>query len=197
VTFDTKAIASWAGDSQWRALQADWTRFRSHGYTAWSCEGFWALAIYRVQRILHSRRPAWLWIPARIVVGILSRLFNAYAQIHLSAYANIGPGTLIPHPGAIWINGLTTIGSGCTIFHGCTIGIGPLDGGATIGDDVFLSCNTCILGPVKIGDNALIAANSLVISNVPAGATAIGVPAKIVPKMWSSAQVSKASEAAR
>jgi serine O-acetyltransferase len=35
---------------------------------------------------------------------------------------------------------------------------------------------------VTIGDGAMIAANSLVIDNVPPGSTAIGVPAKILPR---------------
>jgi serine acetyltransferase len=37
------------------------------------------------------------------------------------------------------------------------------------------------LGPIKIGAHAKIGANSLVISDVPAGATALGVPARILP----------------
>ena len=36
---------------------------------------------------------------------------------------------------------------------------------------------------MNIGDGAMIAANSLVISNVPAGFTAIGVPAKMLPEI--------------
>jgi serine O-acetyltransferase len=34
---------------------------------------------------------------------------------------------------------------------------------------------------VKIGDGAVIAANTLVIDDVPANATAIGVPARVLP----------------
>jgi serine O-acetyltransferase len=50
-----------------------------------------------------------------------------------------------------------------------------------IGDHVFISCNSSIIGAVSIGDSAVIAANTLVIDDVPAGATAIGVPARILP----------------
>ena len=53
-------------------------------------------------------------------------------------------------------------------------------GGANIGDHVFIGCQSCILGPVAIGDGAIIASCSLVIEDVPAGATAIGVPARIL-----------------
>jgi serine O-acetyltransferase len=52
-----------------------------------------------------------------------------------------------------------------------------------IGDHVYIGCHSSIIGAVTIGDNAVIAANSLVISDVPAGFTAIGVPAKNLPKI--------------
>jgi acetyltransferase-like isoleucine patch superfamily enzyme len=58
---------------------------------------------------------------------------------------------------------------------------GPRPGGATIGDHVFIGCHSSVIGPVVVGDDALIAANSLIIDNVPAGFTAIGVPAKMLP----------------
>jgi serine O-acetyltransferase len=67
----------------------------------------------------------------------------------------------------------------------CTIGAGPRAGGATIGDHVYIGCHSSIIGAVTIGDDAMIAANSLVISDVPAGVTAIGVPAKMLPKVSS------------
>ena len=51
----------------------------------------------------------------------------------------------------------------------------------TIGNNVFIGAYATVLGGIKIGDGAKIAANSLVICDVPAGATAIGVPAKVYP----------------
>jgi serine O-acetyltransferase len=66
----------------------------------------------------------------------------------------------------------------------CTIGAGPRPGGAVIGDHVFIGCHASIIGAVTIGDDATVAANSLVISDVPAGCTAIGVPAKILPVIF-------------
>ncbi len=56
------------------------------------------------------------------------------------------------------------------------------DGGVpTIGDDVFIGAGAVVLGAIHIGQGARIAANSLVLTDVPAGAMAIGVPAKIYP----------------
>jgi serine O-acetyltransferase len=97
--------------------------------------------------------------------------------------AEIGPGLIIPHGGPIRVHGDTRIGADCALHHVCTIGAGPRPGGATIGDHVFIGCHSSIIGAVNIGDGAMIAANSLVISNVPAGFTAIGVPAKMLPEI--------------
>jgi serine O-acetyltransferase len=52
-----------------------------------------------------------------------------------------------------------------------------------IGGHVDIGAGAKILGAVEVGDHAFIAANSLVITNVPAGTTAIGVPARVLPKM--------------
>ena len=49
-----------------------------------------------------------------------------------------------------------------------------------IGDDVFIGAGAKILGAVTIGDGARIGANAVVVCDVPAGATAVGVPARIV-----------------
>jgi acetyltransferase-like isoleucine patch superfamily enzyme len=56
-------------------------------------------------------------------------------------------------------------------------------GGATIGDNVFIGCHSSITSNVTVGDGAMIPANSPVISDVPAGFTAIGVAAKMLPEI--------------
>ena len=43
----------------------------------------------------------------------------------------------------------------------------------TIGDDVFIGCNTNLVAPVTVGDRVFIAAGSTVTKNVPSGALAI------------------------
>jgi serine O-acetyltransferase len=37
-----------------------------------------------------------------------------------------------------------------------------------------------ILGPITIGDNARVGSNSVVVKDVPAGATVVGIPARVV-----------------
>ena len=43
----------------------------------------------------------------------------------------------------------------------------------TIGDDVFLGCNTNLIAPVSVGDGAYTAAGSTITEDVPAGALAV------------------------
>jgi len=179
--YDGDTVKQWAGGSQWRACQAEFARFKQHGYTGWGSEGFWALAIYRLQRAILASRPKWAWAPARIALAIIRKLFTLLTIIDINPKAQIGPGLFIGHGGPIRIYEATRIGADCAILHGCTIGAGPYGGGATIGDHVYVGCNTSIIGKVKVGDGAVIAANSLVLCDVPAGFTAIGVPAKNLP----------------
>ncbi len=181
--YDRNTVKVWAGDSQWRACRAELARFRESGFTGWGSEGFWALVLHRLQKFVRQRRPAWLWAPARLVLHVVRKLFVIVTLIDIHPDAEIGPGLIIPHGGHIRVHGDTKIGADCALNHMCTIGAGPRPGGTTIGDHVFIGCHSSIIGKVTIGDGAMIAANSLIISNVPAGCTAIGVPAKILPKM--------------
>ncbi len=177
--YNPETVKNWAGDSQWRALRADFARFRSRDYTGWGSEGLWALALFRFQKIVKRSRPKWFWMPLTVVLAVVKKLFTIVITIDLSPDAEIGPGLLIVHGGQIRVHGLTRMGADCTLHQLTTISFGER-GGVTIGDHVVIGCHTSIIGQVTIGDSATIGANSLVVDNVPSGATALGVPARIV-----------------
>jgi len=178
--YDPDTVKEWAGNSQWRALQADYRRFRLHGHSGWGSEGFWAVAIYRMQRALRKSRTPWLWAPASLLLAIGRKLLQILTGLDLHPGAEIGAGLMILHGSQIRVREGVKIGVDCALGHVCTIGAGPAPGVAKIGDHVHVS-HSCILGPVTIGDGATIGASSLVLTDVPAGHTAIGVPARILP----------------
>ena len=59
-----------------------------------------------------------------------------------------------------------------------------------LGDNVWIGANVTILPGVTIGDDAVIGAASLVTKDVPAGAVAVGAPAKVVRRVWTDESAS-------
>jgi serine O-acetyltransferase len=176
--YDRATVKEWAGDSAWRAWRADLARFRAHGYSGWGSEGFWALTIYRLQGAGERAEPRAAWRLPVIALKVVKKLFTLVTHINLHHTASIGPGMLIPHVGPIQVFPGATIGADCAIHHVCTVGSGSAPGAPVIGDHVMMGCHSCVLGPVTVGDYAVIGAGAVVVDDVPAGATAVGVPAK-------------------
>jgi serine O-acetyltransferase len=51
-----------------------------------------------------------------------------------------------------------------------------------------------ILGPISIGDGARIGSNAVVVKDVPAGATAVGIPARIIVGEQDKSREEKAAQ---
>jgi len=101
------------------------------------------------------------------------------AEIDLNA--QISGGLLIPHPNGIVIHPSVVLGPNCLIFQQVTLGTGGrLAGCPKVGGHVDIGAGAKILGGITIGDHAQIGANAVVLHDVPSGATAVGVPARIV-----------------
>lgn len=112
------------------------------------------------------------------IPGMFTRLnLRRYGLDAVSSLV-IGPGLYIPHPVGTVIMA-TSIGSHCHIIHGVTIGMRTTPEFPVIGDHVTIGAGARVLGGITIGDGATIGANAVVIHDVPAGATAVGIPARI------------------
>ena len=146
-------------------------------------QSIWAIAVYRFGRRVDRRRhglvrkllSTWYWL--------IFRLVETLTGISLPKEAQIGPGLRIWHFGNIFINPQSVMGANCTLRQGVTLG-NRVDGGPspTLGDNVELGAYAQILGGVTIGSGAKIGAMSVVLVDVPAGATAVGNPARIIQK---------------
>jgi serine O-acetyltransferase len=86
----------------------------------------------------------------------------------------------MPHPNGIVIHSDAVIGPNCLIFQQVTIGSRDDSGAPRIGGHVDIGAGAKILGAIAIGHHAKIGANAVVLSDVPEGATAVGIPAKVI-----------------
>jgi serine O-acetyltransferase len=91
----------------------------------------------------------------------------------------LGGGLLLPHPNGIVIHPDVEIGPNCLLFQQVTLGANDR-GVPTIGGHVDIGAGAKVLGPVTVGQHARIGANAVVISDIPTGATAAGVPARVI-----------------
>ncbi|TVQ49495.1 MAG: serine acetyltransferase [Gloeocapsa sp. DLM2.Bin57] len=97
------------------------------------------------------------------------------AEIPLNS--NIAGGLMITHPNGVVINHTASIGPNCLILQQVTI-----TANVKIGGHVDIGAGAKILNGVTIGNHAKIGANAVVLCDVPDGATAVGVPARIIIK---------------
>lgn len=109
------------------------------------------------------------------------RFWSVIAGAEIDLDARLGGGLLIPHPNGIVIHPDAEIGPNCLIFQQVTLGLREGRNGAPrLGGHVDVGAGAKILGPVRVGDHAVIGANAVVLTDVPAGAVAVGVPARIL-----------------
>ena len=145
--------------------------------------------------ILH-RRAHWCWNHGLKWLGrFISHLSRGLTGIEIHPGAKIGERVFFDHAMGVVVGETAEIGDGCTIYQGVTLGGTSLYKGAkrhpTLGKNVVVSAGAKVLGGFEVGDNAKIGSNAVVIKPVPAGATAVGIPARIIPsKTGVSADVS-------
>jgi serine O-acetyltransferase len=116
-------------------------------------------------------------VPSSAVVAA-RRLWRPIATLDIGC-DSIGAGLVVSH-GNGTILAAKEIGRNCWVHHEVTVGWTYGGGQPTIGDDVFIGAGAKILGELSIGNGAKIGANAVVIRDVPDGATAVGVPARII-----------------
>lgn len=141
-------------------------------------------------------RPAhWCWTNGLKWPGrFISHVARWLTGIEIHPGAKIGERVFFDHAMGVVVGETAEIGDGCTIYQGVTLGGTSLYKGEkrhpTLGRDVVVSAGAKVLGGFVVGDGAKIGSNAVVIKPVPAGATAVGIPARIIPsKEGSSADV--------
>lgn len=127
----------------------------------------------------------WCWTHGLKWLGrFISHIARWLTGIEIHPGAQIGRGVFIDHGMGVVIGETAEVGDGCTIYHGVTLGGTSLYKGAkrhpTLGRNVVVGAGAKVLGGFTVGDGAKVGSNAVVVKPVPAGATAVGNPARII-----------------
>jgi serine O-acetyltransferase len=134
--------------------------------------------------VLH--RPAhWCWTHGFLWLGrFISHVARFFTGIEIHPGAKIGESVFFDHAMGVVVGETAEIGDGCTIYQGVTLGGTSLYKGAkrhpTLGRGVVVGAGAQVLGGFTVGDGAKVGSNAVVTKPVPAGATAVGNPARII-----------------
>jgi serine O-acetyltransferase len=147
--------------------------------------GLHAIVLHRLANAFW--RAGWFWCGR-----FISHVARGLTGIEIHPGATVGRRVFIDHGFGVVIGETADIGDDCTIYQGVTLGGTSLAKGAkrhpTLERGVIVSAGAKILGGFTIGEGAKIGSNAVVVKPVPAGATAVGIPARIVQKDPSGAR---------
>lgn len=153
------------------AIEPDWSREEIKRW--WSPN----------KQLLKSIRSYQKW---QKVGGFLGQLISSYNVLEhrfwsivtasdIPLTCQLAGGLLLTHPNGVVIHPGVQIGPNCLILQQVTI----VDG-VKLGGHVDIGAGAKIIRPVIIGDHARVGANAVVLHDVPAGATVVGIPARVV-----------------
>jgi serine O-acetyltransferase len=138
--------------------------------------GFHALQIHRLAHSLWQLRMRWL---ARFI----SHCSRFLTGIEIHPGAKIGRRVFIDHGMGVVIGETAELGDDCTLYHGVTLGGTTWNKGKrhpTLVGGVVVGAGAKLLGPIVVGEGARVGSNAVVVKDVPPGATAVGIPARII-----------------
>ena len=126
----------------------------------------------------------------------ISHIGRGLTGIEIHPGAQIGRRVFIDHGMGVVIGEMAEVGDDCTIYQGVTLGGTSLAQGAkrhpTLENGVIVGAHACVLGGFTVAAGARINSGAIVTKAVPAGATAVGNPARIIPP---KAETERSSEA--
>lgn len=135
----------------------------------------------------------WHWLGR-----FISHISRFLTGIEIHPGAKIGRRVFIDHGMGVVIGETAEIGDDCTIYQAVTLGGTSLYRGTkrhpTLGRGVVVGAGAKVLGGFTVGDGAKIGSNAVVVKPVPAGATAVGNPARVVDPERDAAREQKAEQ---
>ena len=163
----------------WTYIKSDYIRYNNSEISFWGflqtkfqCRGFHYSVWMRLSGVKGFFQPL-----CRLRLHQLSSKYG----IQIQPETKIGMGLYIGHGIGIVCSPTAVIGKNVNLSQFTTIGTNK-GKAATIGDNVYIGPNVCLVEDVVIGNNAVIGAGAVVIKDVPSNATAVGVPARNIIK---------------
>jgi serine O-acetyltransferase len=138
--------------------------------------GLHAVLFHRVTHKL------WGW-GLRWLARWTSHLARWLTGIEIHPGATIGRRFFIDHGMGVVIGETAEIGDDVTLYHGVTLGGTTWNKGKrhpTLRNGVVVGAGAKLLGPIVVGDYAKVGSNAVLVKDVPPGATAVGIPARII-----------------
>jgi serine O-acetyltransferase len=176
----------------WDLLREDFVAHKSD----WGRLGYRALVVHRFGNWRMGVTNPILRVPLSVLYRALFRHCRASYGIEIPYSVKLGRRVAIEHHSGIILNGGVVMGDDVVLRQNTTIGVRSahdVDANPIIGNGVEIGAGAVILGGLTIGDGATIGANAVVLNDVPAGALAVGVPARIVDRAGGSNGTAQAS----
>ena len=124
------------------------------------------------------------------------RLWGPVERLHIAPTAVINDALLNTISGSITVEEHAFFGHGVALLTGThdvsrtglerQLAVPDEGRDIVVGAGAWIASRAVVLGPCRIGANAVVAAGAVVSTDVPAGAIAVGVPARVVGRVGKS-----------
>ncbi len=140
--------------------------------------GIHALTLHRLSHALWGRG-------LRFLARWISHWGRFFTGIEIHPGATLGRRVFIDHGMGIVIGETAEIGDDVLLYQGVVLGgtsVEKVKRHPTLANGVVVGAGAIVLGPILVGREARVGAGSVVVKEVPAGATVVGVPARMAAR---------------